>query len=87
MAIIIREVDYFTFSQELFKGKEIFNKKTNKALLKWESYHICKGMYDDILNNNHTVWGCRDKEGYQNGVYRGRLLKQIQKYWKNKSDN
>jgi hypothetical protein len=86
MTIITNDIDYFTFSQELFKGKEIYNKNTGVVLQKWEAYIICKKQWDLVYSNSHYEWGHRDKEGYKNGVYKGRILKAIKKFWKNKGD-
>lgn len=86
MPIVSKDIDYFTFSQEIFRGKEIYNKNTGTVLQKWESYIICKDVWDLIYNNTHYQWGCRDKDGYKDGVYKGRVLKAIKKFWKNKGD-
>lgn len=86
MAIVSKDIDYFTFSQEIFRGKEIYNKIDGRVLQKWESYIVCKKCWDLVYTNSHYEWGCRDKKDYRDGVYKGRVLKAIKKFWKNKGD-
>lgn len=86
MAIKSREIDYHEFSQDVFKGKEIYNRHDGRVLQKWESYHICKDFWDLVAENIHTDWACRDKDGYSDGVYTGRVLKAIKKFWTSKKD-
>jgi hypothetical protein len=81
MVISSKEIDYFTYSQELFKGKEVYNKRTNKVLQKWESYIICKQIWEMVIDNTHIEWACRDKQGYEGGLYVGRVLKSVKKTW------
>lgn len=61
-------MDFFTFSMTYFKGKELFNRKTNKVYDKWEAYHLIKDNLYHAIKNSDEVYGVRNKVGWDRGI-------------------
>lgn len=77
MAIELTEISYFEWSEH-FRGRDIYNKKTDKKLQKWEAYHTIKNFWEMVITNTHIQYGVREKGDFKNGKYTGRRLKAVQ---------
>ena len=53
MSIASKEIDYFTFAQEIFKGKDIYDKDSGKRLQKWEAYVLIHNCWELVLDGIH----------------------------------
>lgn len=70
-------ITYSEFSQDYFKGKEIFRLSTNEVIQKWEAYHLIKNFWMDVWKNTDLNYGCREKQEYNVGKYESFYVKKV----------
>lgn len=73
------EITWVKFSMEVFKGKEIYNKKTGITLLRWQAYPLIKDRWQQVLAHEDLTYGWREKEQYVNGEFEGQYVKQVKR--------
>lgn len=81
-----QEIDYFQFSQNHFKGKDIYDKTQERLLAKSEAWVLIKTCWKEVLDGIHQRFEVRQKSTFEDGKWKGTYLRGVKRKHKEYND-